>query len=543
MMKEDSYHLLIFFTVSCDIVRHSLRKLASSAPFFRTIELRIASESMSAPEVTASGPTAITADGSSSVVALVFLPADHLSTETALQIRAMASHPSVSHVRVMPDCHKGAGCCVGFTGRITNLCACPQLIGGDIGCGVSAHPVSSAIMSRKNALERINKAIHDCVPMGGSVHEEPVISYEQVDDAMAAAQDEWNIFCAMYRTSFGANLQDEPRPQGDVGRLSAAWLERRCGELGISFQRVMCSMCTLGGGNHFLELDEEVPAASSSTLPSHRSDEPKQDALDLPQHFLVVHSGSRSLGQAIYRFWVTSRRREREAALMKPDDDSCSDAAPGQTENEDDDAEGVSSNFAGDLTLTNLSDVAAYYKDVIVAQKLAQLNRTAMLSAVLHTVSRQDDTEVFSSERIISSVHNYIDFADLVVRKGAIPARAGTLGIVALNMRDGVLIVKGKGNAEWNESAAHGCGRLAPRRSASTCGKGGGGGRSSKDAHFALKRFQEEMTGVALYCDAIDERPSAYRDVGIVRDMLERCSGGTVDVLAHYKTIVNAKGS
>jgi RNA-splicing ligase RtcB len=408
-------------------------------------------------------------------------------------------------------------------------------------------------MSRKHALERINKAMHECVPMGTSIHAEPVISREQVDNAMREAEEEWQRFCGAYRNVFGVNLllqQHADAPPVETESLSLPWLERRCVELGISFQKVMRSLCTLGGGNHFLELDErkDPPTAQEAGINS-TDDGPAAE--DLPGYLLVVHSGSRALGQAIYRFWVTSRRRERQLALMKGSTEEVaatqapppSDTDGGEKEEpvDDDDAEAASTNFAGDVALTEQADVAAYYKDVIVAQRLAQLNRTAMLSAVLHCVSRQDDAEVFSLTSIISSVHNYIDFSDMVVRKGAIPAREGALGIVALNMRDGVYLVRGKGNAEWNSSAAHGCGRLAPRGSLS--GRHGGkSGRTKQDTFFALKKFQEEMKGVALFDEAVDERPSAYRDPTIVREMLEGCAGGTVHVLAQYKTVVNAKG-
>ena len=481
-------------------------------------------------------PTAILSQDGSTVVALVFLPADHLERETAQQIRAMAQHPSVAHVRVMPDCHKGSGCCVGFTAQITKLCACPQLIGGDIGCGVSAHPVPPCIMSRKNALDRINRAIHSCVPMGGSLHADPVISVEQLEPFMESATAEWHTFCDKYRSAFGVDLRSG-LPESEQQQLTSSWLEKRTHELGIPFHRVMCSLCTLGSGNHFIELDEASSDASSS--PS------------MPQHLLVVHSGSRSLGQAIYKFWVTSRRRQREAALTKAPSSTALDTNGGAppdvpltaadiNDDNDDDNEAASSNFAGDINLVSVTDVAAYYRDMIVAQKLAELNRLAMLSAVMHAVARQDDEDVFSPSSMISSVHNYIDFEDLVVRKGAIPARPASLGIVALNMRDGVLLVRGRGNLEWNQSAAHGCGRLAPRGGAASQQ-----GRSSKDAQFALKKFRDEMKDVLSDCiqlGTLDERPSAYRDPSIVRTMLESCAGGAVDVLAHYKTLVNAKG-
>jgi tRNA-splicing ligase RtcB (3'-phosphate/5'-hydroxy nucleic acid ligase) len=524
--------------------------------------LRAYTEMMTTPV-----PTEIFNDDAS-LLAKIFLSRNDLEHETEQQVRLMAAHPSVSHVRVMPDCHKGAGCCVGFTAQITKLCASPQVIGGDIGCGIAAYAIPDAVMTRKNALEKINRAIHEGIPMGPAVHEIPAdVSDEQLDSLLAAAAGEWRAFCRAYENKFdvqldAASMDDDQQPAD----FSRAWLTARLEQLGLPMRQMLCSLGTLGGGNHFVEVDElshPSPLLRDRETVVSEEDMPA-DSSPLPHNLLVVHSGSRCLGQAIYRYWVS---RIARSSGVRSDADAVGIATTTtHTKNEasgtpaagpksvaasidlgDDDVE-ISTWKTGEEpyqasnALTATSDVAAYYKDMIFAQKFAHLNRLVMLANVMEAVSRrQDDDEeaIFDSANVMTSVHNYIDFTDLTLRKGAVPARAGESVLVALNMRDGVLLARGLGNTEWNSSAAHGCGRVAPRGNALK-------GRTAKDAEFAIKKFREEMRGVL--CDSIsagtfDERPSVYRSPDVVRHMLVEAEGGTVRLRAHYKTVLSAKGA
>lgn len=423
---------------------------------------------------------------------VVHLDRDYVDTHTVQQITSMSGHPAVRHARVMPDCHKGSGTCVGFTCHLTPYVS-PGLIGGDIGCGVSAHPLPATLLSKRNGRVRVKKAIHACVPMGNghtNVHAVPLIQEDQYDDFYEECVTEAAAFAAAYRERFGVDISSY------VPLYGREWVRERCATLGLGYEaEYLRCMGTLGGGNHFVEVDGDD---------------------DRQAYYLVVHSGSRALGQAVYRYWAQHGRTGA--------------APPARDPNTDDDAE----QLVFDRHWVLQGELAyRYFFDMIWAQKYASLNRIVMLSVVLLQLGAP-----FAGSSVISSTHNYIDFSDLVVRKGAIRAHAGEQCLVALNMRDGLLMAKGLGNPEWNWSAAHGCGRVLTRRAA------GKGGVSKRDREAAVRRFREEMGDVesdSIVAETLDERPSAYREPAIVLAAL----GPTLDMenSTVLPSLVSAKGT
>jgi tRNA-splicing ligase RtcB len=167
-------------------------------------------------------------------------------------------------------------------------------------------------------------------------------------------------------------------------------------------------------------------------------------------------------------------------------------------------------------------DAYEYMFDMIFAQIYAKMNRRAILSMIITNMSL-----LFDPNNIIESVHNYIDFNDMIIRKGAIPAHLDQKCIIALNMRDGILICRGKGNEDWSYSAAHGCGRIVSRNKAK--GK------------FTMKQYKESMKDVYSTCinlNTIDELPMAYKDSKLIIKTLEP----TVEILVHGKPSLNIKG-
>ena len=128
----------------------------------------------------------------------MYLPASCLDPDTVQQVEAMCRHPASVHVRCMPDCHKGSGCCVGFTCHVSK-CFTPQLIGGDIGCGISAHPLPPALFAKRpeRQLERINQMIHDAVPMGighERIHEQAIVELQQLEPFLREASSQLHHF-------------------------------------------------------------------------------------------------------------------------------------------------------------------------------------------------------------------------------------------------------------------------------------------------------------------------------------------------------------
>ncbi|CAD2213271.1 tRNA-splicing ligase RtcB, putative [Angomonas deanei] len=438
------------------------------------------------------------ADPSDPIV--VHLAKEYVDEATRQQIESMCGHPAVQHARIMPDCHKGSGTCVGFTCCLTPVMS-PGLIGGDIGCGVSAVPLPASLMKKRNGTTKLKRAIHATIPMGNgqqNVHREPIIAEEQYDDFYQECNELALRFAQSYKEKF-------PAVNASVDILhcmptySREWTKQRCEQLGLSYRKdYLCCMGTLGGGNHFVEVDccEE-------------------------DYLLVVHSGSRALGQAIYRYWSQYvRHRVSGGGAEKV-------SHTAHAVDDDDESADFDKNFylSGEMAYQ-------YIFDMIWAQKYAEMNRLAMLSSVLAELGLP-----FDSRQIIQSVHNYIDFEDLIVRKGAIRAHEGEKCIVALNMRDGILVGEGLGKEEWNASAAHGCGRVLPR------GVAGRTKGTKKDLEVALQRFKAEMGDVdsdTITADTIDERPSAYRDPSIVLEALHDTISETS--ARRYVTVVSAKG-
>lgn len=423
---------------------------------------------------------------SSDATAIVHLDKKHVDPETFKQIVAITGHSSVSHVRIMPDCHKGNGCCIGFTGHL-GATVVPGLIGGDIGCGIAAFPLPAAIMSHKKSCERVDRTIKAAIPMGNGrlcVHSAPIIEPEQYAPFFASAQSDAAAFVSAYNAKFGVDLAPW------IPTYSYEWYCEMSCRVGSDINYDMCAMGTLGGSNHYIEVD-----ASDAN------------------YYLTVHTGSRNLGYNIARYHsnVMNGIKHSASTLDGPDDE---DAA------------------TFNVCVSGLSgeQAAAYFFDMIWAQTWAKMNRRAILSIICGNLGIPFDTSL-----LIESVHNYIDFTDLVIRKGAISAHTGASCIISLNMRDGILICKGAGNPEWNMSGPHGCGRIVGRRAAS-------GKSDKKSVAVAMRKFEAEMDGVYSTCivpETLDERPSVYRDADIIKDAI----GETVEIVEWAKTVVNVKGT
>lgn len=565
-------------------------------------------------------------------IAKIFLPENEIEPETLAQVKQMAKHPAVVHCRVMPDCHKGNGCCVGFTSRLTP-CMTPQLIGGDIGCGISTHPIPSKFVERKNGVEKLLKRIHEVVPMGNGhscVHVNPLVSLEHLAPFLDDASKEWASFSEAYKGRFNVDLnaalelqrkpeQLERPPDNDARKnvetaapfqFSIDWLKDCLKRLGLSTKDFLANLGTLGGGNHFIEVNERCESDSTGF-----SDAKGGNVESLPQYLLTVHSGSRCFGQAVYHYFVRMARGTEATTTRSNPPPPQQSSTKKESKKQRDDTESVAEPegeggddeetipFDTNLLLTNPAQIASYYLHMILAQKYAAVNRLVMLRSVLGSFASvsehsrgddviddgshsqleddsdrsdvadndieeeeeedevsEDETEegrtsphsseqgadlqqasLFSASAVVSSVHNYIDFTDLVVRKGAIRAAKGQVCLIALNMREGIWWAMGRGNEEWNGSAAHGCGRVVGRRRVQNRRQTG----SKRDDNAALNKFKAEMDGVLSYSvsiDTLDERPSAYRNPTIVKAMLEGCHEGTVDIVAQFKVLASAKG-
>ena len=366
-----------------------------------------------------------------------------IEPEAAAQVASLAALPpfSPSRIRVMPDAHAGKGCVIGFTADVTGAVV-PNVVGVDVGCGVYAIRLDDEYS--EGLVRRLDRAAHEAVPTGFSVHDKPQIEPSELD---------------AYECSAG--FHDRPQLLGSLG--------------------------TLGGGNHFVELDR----APDGGL------------------WLVVHTGSRGIGAQLAHHWqarATSRwygrdgaagleaRRELIERLKREGRQAQIQAALRELS-----GTGDAPRPAEDQCWLEGDERDAYLHDMALAQRFAERNRrriAARLACAAGARLTGDEVE---------SVHNYIDLDGGVIRKGAISARAGERVIIPLNMARGCVVGTGLGNEDWNFSAPHGAGRAMSRKKAM--------------ANLSLDEFRRSMEGVysTTVCEStLDEAPMAYKDADAI---------------------------
>lgn len=409
--------------------------------------------------------------------------ADPVGQGELAQVRHLLDQPFAegAHVRVMPDCHVGAGCVIGFTARLTDKVV-PNLIGVDIGCGVAAWNLGSRD-SVGEGFDKLDRVIRRQVPFGREVRQSPV-------DADTLEE--------IYQ-SLG-----EERPLAEfLGEVS-----RICRALRLDEARVRASIGSLGGGNHFIEVDLS-----------------RENDL-----WLVIHSGSRNFGLAVARHHqsiaeqsrLTISREayaERIEAIRRTKKGKGIEAAIRKLKQEV-----YREGKATGLEYLEGADREAYFRDMRTAQVLAQLSRRVMAREILR---HRYGMDFFPP---VESVHNYIDFSDEIIRKGAISAHADEEVVIPLSMADGLVYGRGKGQADWNFSAPHGAGRKFSRTHARQ--------------NIPLESFQKVMQVAQVWTtcvgkDTLDEAPQAYKKAEEILGKLD----STVDVIDHLKPVYNFKAA
>lgn len=373
------------------------------------------------------------------------------------QIQKMADSEAYRDckIRIMPDCHAGKGCTIG-TVIETRGKVVPNTVGVDIGCGM--HVVDLGFANIDMAL--LDHIINDNIPSGFKVHERPLAS-DMVD--------------CMHR---------------EITKRFPPW--RQC----FNLDYVMRSLGTLGGGNHFIEVDVD----------------------DEGRKYLVVHSGSRNLGVKICRHFQqlasrqcnNSEERGRIISELK---------AQGR-QNEINDTLRQLKSIPKDLAYLSGPLLIDYFHSMRICQQYADLNRQLMAQTIVKGLGIKVSGDSFTT------VHNYIDTFGGIIRKGAVSAKCGEPLIIPLNMRDGSLLCTGKGNNDWLQSAPHGAGRLMSR--------------SAAKKQLSMEEYRQQMHDIysTSVCEAtIDEAPMAYKSA----DEIEELIGDTVNVVKRIKPIYNFK--
>lgn len=363
-------------------------------------------------------------------------------------------------IRIMPDTHAGKGCVIGTTMTINDKIV-PNLVGVDIGCGMKVVKLAG-IKKEKLDLNKLDEVIRSHVPSGFDIREKKHRFFEKVKIS--------SLHCA---------------DDGD-----------------INFERAEKSLGSLGGGNHFIEINEDE----------------KGDM------YLVIHSGSRYLGKQVAKYYQD--RAWNRISNYGRNDIIQNKIKELKEANREKDIQQEIMKLKHLMPLvpkelayveTDLFDM--YIDDMKLTQEYAYWNR----EAIAETIMRFMNLEV---EETFQTIHNYIDTEKMILRKGAVSAEYGEKLIIPINMRDGSLICVGKGNPDWNKSAPHGAGRIMSRAKA-------------KES-VSLEEYEESMKGIYTTCvgmGTIDESPMAYKPMQEIMDNIQ----DTVEIVRVIKPVYNFK--
>jgi tRNA-splicing ligase RtcB len=393
--------------------------------------------------------------------------AEDLESGLIEQIYELINNPVFSNpISIMPDAHIGKGCVIGFTMKLADKII-PEIIGVDIGCGMLADKVNCKITP---SLE-LDKEIRKAIPFGNNVNKTCDVKFPW--EQIKASAKKLKVDCPDYNDK---------------------WFKSLCKRIGIQEDYALNSLGSLGGGNHFIEIGKEDN-----------------------NFWVVIHSGSRNLGLKVCNYWM---KQINKINKINPEDrvskiTELKKIYNGKDlENEIRKIKVVNKNYlVGD-------DYYGYLFDMVFAQAYAKLNRKIMMNRILEVLNCDVVEE-------IETIHNYINFEDMIIRKGAVRSNVGEKLIIPLNMRDGILICEGKGNDEWNNSAPHGAGRVMSR----------GKAKSILD----VGDFENDMVGVfstSVGKSTIDEAPRAYKDGKVIERLIEP----TANVVGKIIPIHNLKG-
>ena len=379
--------------------------------------------------------------------------------EAIEQIRRMCDYDFTkdSKIAIMPDVHAGKGCTIGTTMTIVDR-AVPNIVGVDIGCGMYT----------------VNLGNVD-------------IDFQKLDEA------------AHYIPS-GKNVWEGRQEKFDLKRL-------RCYRSLKDTKRLAKSLGTLGGGNHFIEVDE----AKDGTK------------------YLVIHSGSRNLGKQVaelYQQLAIELHSGKEEYFKKRDEIIAEYKAAGrrseiQSALKQLQWEKKESSIPDDLCYLYGTYLEDYLHDVVICQEFARASREKMAEIIIERTG-------LTAGESFHTIHNYIDTEEMILRKGAIAAHNGEKVLIPINMRDGSVLAVGKGNPEWNYSAPHGAGRIMSR--------------SKAKQSLSLEEYQKTMEGIyttSVNEATLDEAPMAYKSLDDIIDVIEE----SVDVIDVMKPIYNFKAS
>ena len=382
-----------------------------------------------------------------------------IEDEAIEQIRRMCDYEFTagSRIRIMPDVHAGKGCTIGTTMTVTDK-AVPNIVGVDIGCGMYTVNLGRFEID----MEQMDAAAH-YIPSGTDVWE--------------GRQERFDL------------------------------TELRCYRSLKDAKRLERSLGTLGGGNHFIEIDQAADGTK----------------------YLVIHSGSRNLGKQVAEYYqrlAIDLNKGKEEYFAKRDALIAEYKAAGRRKEIEGALKALHWNsreatIPEDLCFVYGTWLDDYLHDVEICQRFARRSRERMAEIILERLG----IEVVDA---FHTIHNYIDTDEMILRKGAIAAHEGEKVLIPINMRDGSVLAIGKGNEDWNFSAPHGAGRIMSRTAAKE--------------RLDMDEYRREMAGVyttSVNEATLDEAPMAYKSLADIIDVISE----SVDIIEVLKPIYNFKAN
>ena len=389
--------------------------------------------------------------------ALCYTPA--LEPTAEQQIKTVCDQEAFAgcKIRIMPDVHAGKGCTIGTTMTIRDKIV-PGMVGVDIGCGME----TVRLAEKEIDFAALDALIRKEIPCGQNIRKTEHQYNEEINL--------YQLRCAPY----------------------------------VSIERAKRSIGTLGGGNHFIEVD-------------------RGENEDL---YLVVHSGSRHLGTQVCKYYQDQGRFAMWGGARHQIDELIAEyRAAGRWQEIQSAINELRKehpiNIPKDLAYVEGKLFEDYIHDMRITQRFAVLNRKAMTDVILRGMGLTKVEE-------FTTIHNYIDTEKMILRKGSVSAEAGEKLLIPINMRDGSLICIGKGNDEWNCSAPHGAGRIMSRKQAL--------------AQLSMDEYAAEMEGIWSSCvvrDTLDESPMAYKPI----DEIVSEIGPTAEIIERIRPVYNFKAA
>ena len=393
---------------------------------------------------------------------------ENIEPEALKQVYTLIKQPAFADckVRIMPDVHAGAGCVIGFTADLGEK-VIPNIVGVDIGCGMLTVELGNIDLD----LATVDQIIRAKVPSGRNVHEGRPFAFDRLKE----------LRC--YR-----ELKDTKRLERSIG--------------------------TLGGGNHFIEVDVDEDGTK----------------------YLIIHTGSRNLGKQVAEYYqnlAIEIMQGKDELYAKQEQLIAEYKAQGRRKEIQKAIKELHRKFnpnplniPKDLCYLTGKYREDYLHDMEICQHFASLNRYHIANTIVGDLFGADIA--YWKLPMFETIHNYIEFGTNMVRKGAISAKAGEPLLIPINMRDGCILGKGKGNDDWNCSAPHGAGRIMSRSKAKEV--------------VSLKEFEDSMQGIfttSVGQSTIDEAPMVYKPMAeIVENIAD-----TVEIVKIIKPIYNFKAS